>query len=383
MKRLAILLALALLLALPASALADVSRGDRGEEVRYLQWLLFNAGWLFEEPDGIFGGHTEEAVKNYQQSKGYEPTGTATAELMREIDEDRVRLDREHYGRDYYEPYPGNFTPPYAADDTTSALAPAHCQATMLRGIGYRDYCEDHLAILEQEANLTLSGEASAFAEAGDLWLEAIGAEFTDWINAASPEDRLDVLAAWTAWNAYIASQRNALYATWNDAPVVEQQMALIQREIAAMLCEVRSGEALAASSMDYLAADGDVQRDAFCMSWSIATGSEFVTGCDTHAPLIDREYEWNYAGATDEAELEEIVAGWSQALLSLNEQWAARGGNAEGIANAQSALFSALSLQSAALAPVGGNADALGRLRMLQFECARMCELLNGIKPN
>ena len=60
MKKLAMLTAFALvLLCLCPAALADVGVGDRGEEVRYLQWLLIQTGYLSGSADGAFGPKTE------------------------------------------------------------------------------------------------------------------------------------------------------------------------------------------------------------------------------------------------------------------------------------------------------------------------------------
>ena len=49
-KFLSAILMLALLAALPTAALADIRRGDRGEDVKELQTLMFELGWLFEQP---------------------------------------------------------------------------------------------------------------------------------------------------------------------------------------------------------------------------------------------------------------------------------------------------------------------------------------------
>ena len=59
----------------PASALADLRRGDRGEEVRELQQMLWDTGFIFEEPDGVFGGNTEKAVKWFQEYALLKQTG--------------------------------------------------------------------------------------------------------------------------------------------------------------------------------------------------------------------------------------------------------------------------------------------------------------------
>lgn len=74
MKRIISVL-LVLMFLFPASALADLRRGDRGEEVRQLQQMLWDTGFIFEEPDGVFGGNTEKAVKWFQEYALLKQTG--------------------------------------------------------------------------------------------------------------------------------------------------------------------------------------------------------------------------------------------------------------------------------------------------------------------
>ena len=38
-----------------------------GEEVTALQQMLWDTGFIFEEPDGVFGRNTEKAVKWFQE----------------------------------------------------------------------------------------------------------------------------------------------------------------------------------------------------------------------------------------------------------------------------------------------------------------------------
>jgi cell wall-associated NlpC family hydrolase len=47
-----------------------LSFGDRGEAVKHIQNFLLEAGYYHHEKDGIFGAHTQEAVKNYQKDNG-------------------------------------------------------------------------------------------------------------------------------------------------------------------------------------------------------------------------------------------------------------------------------------------------------------------------
>ena len=70
-----------LLCLLPGCSLA-LRCGDRSEEVKNLQQMLFETGWLFEEPDGIFGRNTENAVRNYERFAGLPADGVADEQML-------------------------------------------------------------------------------------------------------------------------------------------------------------------------------------------------------------------------------------------------------------------------------------------------------------
>lgn len=81
----ALSVAMALAFLLSPSALADLARGDRGEAVADLQRMLWETGFLFEEPDGVFGRNTEQAVKDYE-SYAYLPVdGIADDQMLYEL----------------------------------------------------------------------------------------------------------------------------------------------------------------------------------------------------------------------------------------------------------------------------------------------------------
>lgn len=65
-----------------SAALAEVRRGDENEEVYDLQQLLFETGWLFEDPDGIFGKRTENAVKSFEEFAELPVDGVADDEMI-------------------------------------------------------------------------------------------------------------------------------------------------------------------------------------------------------------------------------------------------------------------------------------------------------------
>jgi len=76
---------LALLLAAPC-ALAELSCGSRGEDVRQLQSMLIDLGFLEDKADGIFGKKTQAAVKSIQRYWGVEETGVADEGVINDLE---------------------------------------------------------------------------------------------------------------------------------------------------------------------------------------------------------------------------------------------------------------------------------------------------------
>ena len=76
---------LALLLIVPC-ARAELSRGSRGEDVRQLQSMLIDLGFLEDKADGIFGKRTQAAVKSIQRYWGVEETGVADEGVINDLE---------------------------------------------------------------------------------------------------------------------------------------------------------------------------------------------------------------------------------------------------------------------------------------------------------
>lgn len=86
MKRIAAACLVLLLLALlPVSSLADLKRGDRGEEVKALQQMLIDIGFLSDKADGVFGKKTEAAVKDLQAYWGMDGDGVVDSDMMNSL----------------------------------------------------------------------------------------------------------------------------------------------------------------------------------------------------------------------------------------------------------------------------------------------------------
>ena len=74
-----------LLALLQPSALADLKRGNSGDEVVQLQQQLIDVGALDDQADGKFGKKTEKAVKDLQAYFGQKKTGRADKAFMDEL----------------------------------------------------------------------------------------------------------------------------------------------------------------------------------------------------------------------------------------------------------------------------------------------------------
>ena len=87
-KRFAAKLAVCLLALLLAAscALAELSRGSRGEDVQQLQSMLIDLGFLDDGADGIFGKNTQAAVKAIQRYWGVEETGVADEGVINDLE---------------------------------------------------------------------------------------------------------------------------------------------------------------------------------------------------------------------------------------------------------------------------------------------------------
>lgn len=63
-----------------------IQRGMRGDDVVRLQKLLADTGFYPDDIDGVFGGATLAALKEFQQSCGLKPSGVANEETFRYLE---------------------------------------------------------------------------------------------------------------------------------------------------------------------------------------------------------------------------------------------------------------------------------------------------------
>ena len=215
MKRIIGLL-LVLMFLFPASALGELRRGDRGEEVRELQQMLWDTGFIFEEPDGVFGGNTEKAVKWFQEYALLEQTGVADdrtidslyACWLRIMDENGYTVPDDEmepqtagiapgdnpYGDDYGEDYGEDYGDSYGD-------YPAYCHRyTTDSGDEHVEMCGFHAQLA---ANQSLPGLEKWTNELNDL--------YTEWIDLSMEKDRAAVASSQAFFTLWLEQQRIAL----------------------------------------------------------------------------------------------------------------------------------------------------------------------------
>lgn len=237
-KGLILALCLALALILPVTALADIRRGDQGDDVYELQMLLWKCGWIFEEPDGVFGKHTEDALKKYQRYAGFEADGVASDDVMRQLRYDYAVL----------------FNLPLPEDGPAQ---PTSCVV----GESGEILCSDH-SWVEAAAYDLMYAHTPDYASAARLWVEAIEELYAEWLAGAEDAEKLAVMAAFGKWRAEEENQREALKKQWpGQKNYAAEQMALWYRAQTAALCEtVRGGADAGDETVESGADDGEGQ---------------------------------------------------------------------------------------------------------------------------
>ncbi|WP_292675889.1 L,D-transpeptidase family protein, partial [Nocardioides sp.] len=59
--------------------------GDEGDEVRDLQARLKQLAWYFPDVDGVYGEATTEAVRGFQEKRGFDATGEVDRRTMKRL----------------------------------------------------------------------------------------------------------------------------------------------------------------------------------------------------------------------------------------------------------------------------------------------------------
>lgn len=211
MKKIIAMLIVVLLI--PGCALAELKRGDRGEDVTELQQMLFDAGFLFELPDGAFGRNTENALKWFQEYANLEQTGVAGDA---ELDALRACL-AELRGE-----------PEATAEPAESEGDSAVCCQRYLNEDG-----DEHIELCGRHALL----DADATLPAREKWENELNALYEQWLAAAPEENRAAILSSRSFFLLWLEQQTQAFEA--QGAADAETRVAAMLRAQCAEICSL------------------------------------------------------------------------------------------------------------------------------------------------
>ena len=218
---------LVLMFLFPASALADLRRGDRGEEVRELQQMLWDTGFIFEEPDGVFGGNTEKAVKWFQKYALLEQTGVVDDRTIDSLYACWLRIMEENgytVPDDEMESQTAGFVPgynPYGEGDY-----PAYCHRyTTDAGDEHNELCSFHAQLA---ANQSMPGLEKWKYELNDL--------YNEWIDLSMEKDRAAVASSQAFFTLWLEQQRIVLEQQGGEN--VDDHIEALLRNQCVELCE-------------------------------------------------------------------------------------------------------------------------------------------------
>ena len=236
MKR-SISVLLVLMFLFPASALADLRRGDRGEEVRELQQMLWDTGFIFEEPDGVFGGNTEKAVKWFQEYALLDQTGVADDQTIDSLYACWLRIMEENgytVPDDEMEPQTAGFVPvynPYGDDygeDYGDSYGdyPAYCHHYMT------DAGDEHVELCSFHAQLTANQSLPGL----EKWTYELNDLYKEWIDLSMEKDRAAVASSQAFFTLWLEQQRIVL--EQQGVENVDDHIEALLRNQCVELCE-------------------------------------------------------------------------------------------------------------------------------------------------
>ena len=216
---------LVFLLLLPACALAELKRGDSGEDVLWLQQMLFETGFIFEEPDGVFGGNTEKAVKWFQEYALLEQTGVVDDRTIDSLYACWLRMMEENgvapVPDDETKPQTAGFIPGYS----TEGDYPVCCQRyTTNEDDEHVELCGRHAALLEDET-----------LPAIEKWTDELAALYDEWLALSPEENRASIASSRTFFTLWLEQQTAALKK--QNAENVDARIETLLRNQCAELC--------------------------------------------------------------------------------------------------------------------------------------------------
>ena len=216
-----------LLFLVPGCALADLRRGDSGEDVTALQQMLFETGFLFALPDGRFGKATEAAVKWFQEYALLEPSGVVDDRTLDSLYACWLQITEENgmaepVPDDNMEPQTAGFIPGYNVEGDY----PAYCHRyTTDEGNEHVEMCGRHAEVAMDN---TLPGV--------EKWTKALNELYDEWLETSLEEDRAAVASSQAFFKLWLEQQATAF--KQQSVADVDDRIEALLRNQCIDLCE-------------------------------------------------------------------------------------------------------------------------------------------------
>ena len=228
-------------------ALADLQRGDSGGEVFDLQQLLFETGWLFELPNGVFEKNTEAGVKGFEEYAKLPVDGIADDQMIYELALSLEALNRElGIVSDYFGEYVSEYFAAapdveYAGENEQGDAEYAeYCyQWTSVDGNSHINYCRRHHTLHADTIGLLEGNDPELSKSAYEAWYAEINDLYERWAMLL-PQEQGAILGKRATFLAAVETQRVAnQYGSRTGAQIVKSDAAVCQtlRNQAAWLC--------------------------------------------------------------------------------------------------------------------------------------------------
>ena len=211
-----------------------LTRGSKGEAVRFLQQMLLDLGILRDVADGVFGAKTELAVKDYQTTAGFNSDGIAWPQTLAQL-----TLD--------WQTAMGYASAPSIPEPSETAAPRTVCGFYQdENGAAYIQHCTYHQGIIDIAATLLASADQSnslrAQKQIRTLWETELDSLYSEWLQRAPVEAQGAIIAAQATYMNYLAVQETVLQQQCDEETAAMQINAELARQCA-LLCNLLHNE--------------------------------------------------------------------------------------------------------------------------------------------
>lgn len=193
------------------------------DEVKTLQSLLTDLGYLDDKIDGIFGKKTQAAVKESQKEYGFKQDGIAWPQTINAL---AAAWDAE-----------------FGKPTGTDGAFPEYCTLKMPDGgDAFWDRCEEHSNVFKFADDMMAEelSETELLKVYITAWKDSLERMYDGWFMLCEKEDQPEVLTHKAMFNGYLSSQ----YSVWellydgDEAQILTAELELVMEQCSE-LCQI------------------------------------------------------------------------------------------------------------------------------------------------